>query len=448
MFDRLSGRLDAALKRVTRRGVVREPDVDEALREVRVALLEADVNFKVVKEFTAAIREAVLGGKVLESVTPGQLVIKIVHDELTRLLGSETVGLNRSTDGPTVVLVVGLQGSGKTTSAAKLALQLQKKGERPLLAAADTKRPAAVEQLVTLGEQIGVPIHRESRESKPEHIARNAVDKARAGGHSAVIIDTAGRLQIDDEMMDEIQRLAKGIKPHEVLFVADAMTGQEAVAMASEFNQRVPLTGLVLTKLDGDARGGAAFSIRSVTGIPIKFMSSTEKLDPLEVFHPDRLASRILGMGDVVTLVEQAQEVISEESAVRLEEKMRSASFGLDDFLEQLEQVKKMGPLSRVLEMVPGIGKLAQSSDVKDALEGDQMSRITAMILSMTPNERAHPELIDGSRRKRIAAGSGTTPRDVNQLLKQFRDMRKMMKAFAGGKFPDMPGQFGGIPGF
>ncbi|MDP7619467.1 MAG: signal recognition particle protein [Dehalococcoidia bacterium] len=448
MFDRLSERLDAALKRVTRRGVVREPDVDEALREVRRALLEADVNFRVVKEFTAAVREAALGEKVLQSVTPGQLVIKIVHDELTKLLGSESVDLTRSTDGPTVVLVVGLQGSGKTTSAAKLALQLQKRGEKPLLAAADTKRPAAVEQLVTLGDQIGVPIHREGSESKVEHIARNAVDKARTAGQSFVVIDTAGRLQIDGEMMDEIQRLSKRVKPHEVLFVADAMTGQEAVAVATEFNQRVPLTGLVLTKLDGDARGGAALSIRSVTGVPIKFMTSTEQLEPLEVFHPDRLASRILGMGDVVTLVEQAQEVIDEESALELEEKIRKASFGLDDFLEQLEQVKKMGPLSRVLDMVPGMGKLAQNRDVKDALEGDQMSRITAIILSMTPYERAHPELIDGSRRRRIAAGSGTTAQDVNQLLNQFREMREMMKALAGGKLPGMPGQFGGIPGF
>ncbi len=448
MFDRLSERLDAALKRVTRRGVVREPDVDEALREVRRALLEADVNFRVVKEFTAAVREAALGEKVLQSVTPGQLVIKIVHDELTKLLGSESVDLTRSTDGPTVVLVVGLQGSGKTTSAAKLALQLQKRGEKPLLAAADTKRPAAVEQLVTLGDQIGVPIHREGSESKVEHIARNAVDKARTAGQSFVVIDTAGRLQIDGEMMDEIRRLAKHVKPHEVLFVADAMNGQEAVAVATEFNQRVPLTGLVLTKLDGDARGGAALSIRSVTGVPIKFMTSTEKLEPLEVFHPDRLASRILGMGDVVTLVEQAQEVIDEESALELEEKIRKASFGLDDFLEQLEQVKKMGPLSRVLDMVPGMGKLAQNRDVKDALEGDQMSRITAIILSMTPYERAHPELIDGSRRRRIAAGSGTTAQDVNQLLNQFREMREMMKALAGGKLPGMPGQFGGIPGF
>ena len=447
MFDRLSERLDAALKQITRRGVVREPDVDEALREVRRALLEADVNFKVVKEFTASVREAALGEEVLESVTPGQLVIKIVHDELTRLLGSESAGLTRSSGGPTVVLVVGLQGSGKTTSAAKLALQLKKKGEKPLLAAADTKRPAAVEQLVTLGNQIDVATHREGPRSKAEHIARNAVNKAKTGGLSHVIVDSAGRMQVDDEMMREIQRVAKQTKPDEVLFVADAMTGQEAVAVAAEFNQRVPLTGLVLTKLDGDARGGAALSIRSVTGIPIKFITSTEKLEPLEVFHPDRLASRILGMGDVVTFVEQAQEVIDEQAAIKLEKKIRKASFGLDDFLEQLEQVRKMGPLSRVLDMVPGMGKLARNQDVADALEGNHMNQITAMILSMTPYERANPEIINGSRGRRIARGGGTTPRDVNQLVNQFREVRKMMKALAGGKLPGAAGPFGGFPG-
>ena len=447
MFDRLSERLDGALKRITRRGVVREPDVNEALREVRRALLEADVNFKVVKEFTASVREAALGKEVLESVTPGQLVIKIVHDELTRLLGSESAGLSKASGGPTVILVVGLQGSGKTTSAAKLALQLKKKGERPLLAAADTKRPAATEQLVTLGNQIDVATHREGPKSKAEHIARNAVDKAKAGGLSHVIVDSAGRLQIDDEMMSEIQRVAKQAKPDEVLFVADAMTGQEAVSVATKFNERVPLTGLVLAKLDGDARGGAALSIRSVTGVPIKFITATEKLEPLEVFHPDRLASRILGMGDVVTFVEQAQEIIDEQAAIKLEKKIRKASFGLDDFLEQLEQVKKMGPLSRVLDMMPGMGKLARNQEVADALEGDQMKRVAAIIQSMTPYERANPEVIDGSRRRRIARGSGTTPRDVNQLLNQFREVRKMMKALAGGKMPGMPGAFGGFPG-
>ncbi len=426
---------------------MRESDVNEALREVRRALLEADVNFKVVKEFTASVREAALGKEVLESVTPGQLVIKIVHDELTRLLGSESAGLARSSEAPTVVLVVGLQGSGKTTSAAKLALQLKKNGERPLLAAADTKRPAAMEQLVTLGNQIDVATHREGPKSKAEHIARNAVDKARAGGLSHVIVDSAGRLQIDDDMMGEIQRVARQTKPDEVLFVADAMIGQEAVAVAAEFDKRVPLTGLVLAKLDGDARGGAALSIRSVTGVPIKFTTATEKLEPLEVFHPDRLASRILGMGDVVTFVEQAQEIIDEQAAIKLEKKIRKASFGLDDFLEQLEQVKKMGPLSKVLDMMPGMGKLARNQEVADALEGDQMKRVAAIIQSMTPYERANPEIINGSRRRRIARGSGTSPRDVNQLLNQFREVRKMMKALAGGKMPGGMGAFGGFPG-
>jgi len=433
---------------MTRRGVVRESDVDEAMREVRRALLEADVNFKVVKEFTTRVREACLGQKVLESVTPGQLIIKLVQDELTNILGAESVALVRSTIGPTVVLVVGLQGSGKTTTAAKLALQLQNAGETPLLTTTDTKRPAAVDQLVTLAKKLEVPVHQEGQQSQVGHIARNAIDKATAAKQSFAIIDTAGRLQIDDEMMDEIQHLAQHVKPDEVLFVADAMTGQEAAAVATEFNLRVPLTGLVLTKLDGDARGGAALSIRSVTGIPIKFTSSTEKLEPLEIFHPDRLASRILGMGDVVTLVEQAQDVIDEEAALQLEKKFRKGSFGLDDFLEQLEQVKKMGPLSRVLDMIPGMSNLAHNQDVKNALEGDQMSRVTAIILSMTPQERTNPEVIDGSRRKRIAQGSGTTPREVNQLLNQFRDMRKMMKAISEGKLPNVPGQFGGLPGF
>lgn len=433
---------------MTRRGIVRESDVNEAMREVRRALLEADVNFKVVKQFTTRVQEACLGQKVLESVTPSQLIIKLVQDELTNILGSESVALVRSTIGPTVILVVGLQGSGKTTTAAKLALQLQNAGETPLLTTTDTKRPAAVDQLVTLASKLDVPVHQEGQQSQVEHVARNAIDKATAAGQSFAIIDTAGRLQIDDEMMDEIQHLAQHVKPDEVLFVADAMTGQEAVAVATEFNLRVPLTGLVLTKLDGDARGGAALSICSVTGIPIKFTSSTEKLEPLEIFHPDRLASRILGMGDVVTLVEQAQDIIDEEAALKLETKFRKASFGLDDFLEQLEQIKKMGPLSRMLDMIPGMSKLAHNQDVKNALEGDQMSRVAAIILSMTPHERTNPEVIDGSRRKRIAQGSGTTPQEVNQLLNQFRDMRKMMKAISEGKLPNAPGQFGGLPGF
>ena len=447
MFERLTERLDAALRKITKRGVIRESDVDEAMREVRRALLEADVNFKVVKDFTAAIRERTLGRDVVDSVTPGQLVTKIVHDELTALLGTGSADLAKTPDGPTVILMVGLQGSGKTTSAAKLALFLKKQGGDPLLAAADVKRPAAVDQLVTLGGQIDVDVYREGPKSKADHIARNAADKAKAAGHSAVIVDTAGRLQIDDEMMDEVALLAKRTKPHEILFVADAMTGQEAVAVATEFGARIELTGLVLTKLDGDARGGGALSIRSVTGVPIKFMSSTERIEPLEVFHPDRLASRILGMGDVVTLVEKAQEVIDVESAAAMEEKFRKATFGLDDFLDQLDQVKRMGPLSRVLEMVPGMGKLAQNQDIAEALQGNEMARVEAIIRSMTPEERSYPEIIDGSRRRRIAAGSGTQPRDVNQLLNQFRQMRKMMKAFASGKMPDVPGMFGGIPG-
>ncbi len=443
MFDRLTERLDAALKKMTGRGRIREADVDEAMREVRRALLEADVNFKVARSFIAAVRERAVGKEVLSSVTPAQQVVKIVHDELTELLGQETEGLAKASDGPTVIMVIGLQGSGKTTSAAKLALRLKKAGGTPLLAAADVKRPAAVEQLCTLGEQIEVPVHFEGAKSKPEHIARNALDKARKDKHSAVIVDTAGRIQLDDELMEEVRRMGKLTKPDEVLFVADAMTGQEAVNVAAEFHERVPLTGLILTKMDGDARGGAALSIRAVTGVPVKFLTQGEKVEPLEVFHPDRLASRILGMGDVVTLVEQAQEVIDEESAQRLEEKIRQASFDLNDFLEQFNQIKNMGSLSSMMSMVPGMGKLAKNPEVQEALTDKNIARTEAIILSMTPAERSRPELIDGSRRRRIAAGSGTEPSDVNQLLNQFKQMQKVMKMLSSGRMPNLPGMGG-----
>ena len=444
MFERLSERLDGILKRMTGRGVIREADVDEAMREVRRALLEADVNFKVVKEFTASLRERAIGREILESVAPAHLVIKIVHDELTKLLGSEAAALKRRRDGPTVVLMVGLQGSGKTTSAAKLALHLQKKGEKPLLAAADVKRPAAIEQLVILGRQIDVPVHHEGPGAKAEHIARNAVAKARDGGHTFAIVDTAGRLQIDEEMMDEVERVAKLTQPDEVLFVADAMTGQEAVNVALEFNRRAPLTGLILTKLDGDARGGAALAIRAVTGVPVKFSSATEKIEPLEVFHPERLASRILGMGDIVTLVEQAQEVMDERAALQLQEKFLKATFGLDDFLDQLNQVRKMGPLTKVLGMVPGMGKIVGDKEIAEALDGHRLARVEAIIMSMTREERSNPSMINGSRRRRIAAGSGTSTVEVNQLLKQFKQVQKMMKMLSSGR---LPGSLKGLPG-
>ena len=428
---------------MTGRGKIREADVDEAMREVRRALLEADVNFKVARTFIAAVRERAVGKEVLASVTPAQQVVKIVYDELTELLGHETAGLARADPAPTVIMVVGLQGSGKTTSAAKLALLLKKNGGTPLLAAADVKRPAGIAQLRTLGNQIDVPVHFESPKSKPEHIARNAVDKARRENHSVVVVDTAGRIQLDEELMEEVRRMGKLAKPDEVLFVADAMTGQEAVNVASEFNDRVPLTGLILTKMDGDARGGAALSIRAVTGVPVKFLTRSEKMEPLEVFHPDRLASRILGMGDVVTLVEQAQGVIDEETAQRLEEKIRQSSFDLNDFLEQFSQIKKMGSLSQMMSMVPGMGKLAKNPEVQEAMTDKNIARTEAIILSMTPAERTRPDLIDGSRRRRIATGSGTTPRDVNQLLNQFKQMQKVMKMLSSGRMPNLPGMGG-----
>ncbi len=443
MFERLTERLDTALKKMTGRGKIREADIDEAMREVRRALLEADVNFKVAREFSASVRDRALGKELLESVSPAQQVVKIVQDELTDLLGGDTVELARADADPTVIMVVGLHGSGKTTSAAKLALHLKKNGGRPLLAAADVKRPAAVAQLQTLGEQIEVPVHHESLKSLPEHIARNAVDKAKQGNHTAVIIDTAGRIQIDEEMMAEVERMGKLTKPHEVLLVADAMTGQEAVNVATAFNERVPLTGLILTKMDGDARGGGALSIRAVTGVPVKFLTQSEKMDPLEVFHPDRLASRILGMGDVVTLVEQAQEVIDEEAALRLEEKIRTATFDLNDFLEQFNQIRKMGSLSQIMGMIPGMGKMMKDPGVQDAMTEKNIARTEAIILSMTPLERSRPELIDGSRRRRIAAGSGSDPSDVNQLLNQFKQMQKMMKMLSSGQMPNLPGMGG-----
>jgi len=443
LFERLTERLDTALKKMVGRGKIRGSDIDDAMREVRRALLEADVNFKLAREFSASVRERAVGKEVLASVSPAQQVVKIVQDELTDLLGGDTVELAKADAPPTVIMVVGLQGSGKTTSAAKLALHLKKSGGRPLLAAADVKRPAAVAQLQTLGGQIEVPVHHESLKSLPEHIARNAVDKAKQGNHTAVIIDTAGRIQIDEEMMAEVERMGKLTKPHEVLLVADAMTGQEAVNVATAFNERVPLTGLILTKMDGDARGGAALSIRAVTGVPVKFLTQSEKVESLEVFHPDRLASRILGMGDVVTLVEQAQEVIDEEAARRLEEKIRQATFDLSDFLDQFNQIKKMGSLSQIMSMIPGMGKMMNDPDVQDAMTEKNIARTEAIILSMTPRERSLPELIDGSRRRRIAAGSGTEPRDVNQLLNQFKQMQKMMKMLSSGQMPNLPGMGG-----
>ncbi len=428
MFESLSDRLQATLTRLRGKGKLTEKDVDEAMREVRLALLEADVNFKVVKGFVARVRERAVGVEVLESLTPAQQVIKIVNDELISVLG-EAGKLDLGGTPPHVVMLVGLQGAGKTTAAAKLALHLRKQGQRPLLVAADVRRPAAIQQLITLGKQIDVPVHNEQGGAPPS-ICANAVKRAREGGHSVVILDTAGRLHIDEQMMTELVQIRQRVSPQEVLLVADAMTGQDAVRVAEEFHHKVGLTGLVLTKVDGDARGGAALSMRSVTGVPIKFLGVGEKLDALEPFYPDRLASRILGMGDVLSLIEKAQQSIDQREAQAMEKKLRTATFDLEDFVKQLQQVKKMGPLSQLLEMIPGMsGALRQLP--AEALDERKMRRVEAIIYSMTPQERHHPEIIDGSRRRRIARGSGVSPQEVNQLLNQFRQMQKMMKTIA-----------------
>lgn len=436
MFESLSDRLQATFNRLRGKGKLTESDVDAAMREVRLALLEADVNFKVVKQFVARVRERAVGVEVLESLTPAQQVIKIVNEELIAVLG-EPGRLDLNGSPPHVIMLVGLQGAGKTTAAAKLALLLRKQGQRPLLVAADVRRPAAIQQLITLGKQIDMPVYSEPGGSPP-NIAANALKQARDQGRSVVILDTAGRLHIDEEMMAEVVEVRRRTSPQEVLLVADAMTGQDAVRVAEEFNSKVGLTGLVLTKVDGDARGGAALSMRSVTGVPIKFLGVGEKLDALEPFHPDRLASRILGMGDVLSLIEKAQEAFDQKQAQALEKKLRTATFDLEDFLNQMQQIKKMGPLTQLLEMIPGMGSALKNVPAQ-ALDDKALKRVEAMIYSMTKEERRHPEIIDGSRRRRIARGSGVQPHDVNQLLNQFRQMQKMVKqmtAMKGGKLP------------
>ena len=433
MFDSLSEKLQNVFKNLRGKGKLSEKDVDEALRQVRLALLEADVNFKVVKQFVARIRERAVGSEVLESLSPAQQVIKIVNEELISLLG-EPGKLDLSKGSPTVVMLVGLQGSGKTTTAAKLAMHLRKHGQRPLMVAADVQRPAAVQQLVTLGKNLDIAVYNEPEGSPPD-ICAAAVKKARDTGSTVVILDTAGRLHIDEQMMDELVRIKQKVSPVEVLLVADAMTGQDAVRVAEDFNQRVGLTGLILTKVDGDARGGAALSMRMVTGVPIKFLGTGEKLDAMELFYPDRLSSRILGMGDVLTLIERAQANVDQSRAEELQKKLRTATFDLEDFLEQLQQIKKMGPLNQLIGMIPGMGGLSKQLS-SEALDDKQLKRVEAIIRSMTREERHDPDIIDGRRRRRIAAGSGTTTQDVNQLLNQFRQMRKMMKMVSGGKLP------------
>jgi signal recognition particle subunit SRP54 len=443
MFDSLSEKLQAVFDRLGRKGRLTEEDVELALREVRVALLEADVSLKVVRQFVAAVKEKAVGQDVLQSLTPAQTVIKLVHDQLVELLGTTPPRLTISSRPPTVVLLVGLQGAGKTTMAGKLAVQIRKMGHTPLLVAADPYRPAAVAQLQTLGKQIDVPVYHDPNKKPPE-LAQAAVKHAEQNGLSFVVVDTAGRLQINDELMRELEAITARVSPDETLLVADAMTGQEAVRVAEGFKEHVALTGVILTKLDGDARGGAALSLREVTGVPIKYIGTGEKLDALEQFHPDRLAQRILGMGDVMSLIERAQEHVDQEEAARMQSKVVKGEFDLQDFLDQMGQLRKMaggGGLTGLVEMLPGVGRaLKEARQAGQSVDDQQFKRIEAIIQSMTAEERRRPEILGGSRKKRIAAGSGTSAAEINQLLTQFRQMQAMMKQFTKG----MPGGGGG----
>jgi signal recognition particle subunit SRP54 len=432
MFEDLQDRLNNVFGQLTSRGHLSEADVDAALREVRVALLDADVNFKLVKGFVGRIRERAVGVELSKSITPGQQVVQIVHEELLATLG-EPAKLNLGGGSPHVIMMVGLQGSGKTTTSAKLALHLRKSKYSPLLVAADTRRPAAIEQLAILGRELDIPVHREDPATPPPQICANAINIAKANAYNVVILDTSGRLQIDEDLMEELHEIKRRTTPQEILLVADAMTGQEAVRVSKGFHEKVDVTGLILTKIDGDARGGAAISIRSVTGVPIKFLGTGEKPRDLEVFHPDRLASRILGMGDVLSLIEKAEEVLDEDVAERGAKRMMEGSFNLEDFLEQLQQIKRLGPLSKVMDMLPGMGQITKEVSFED-MEA-QLHKTQAIINSMTAKERRNPRVLNGSRKLRIAKGSGTAVPEVNQLLSQFRQMQKMMKQLKNPRF-------------
>lgn len=426
-FEGLADRLQSTIKKITGKGKVSEQDVKEMTREVRLALLEADVNFKVVKDLIARIKERAIGQEVMESLTPGQQVIKVVKDELTTLMGGEQSKIAVADRPPTVIMMVGLQGAGKTTTTGKLANLLRKKHNRtPLLVACDIYRPAAIKQLETLGEQLDMPVFSMGTEVKPVDIVTNAIEKAKEEHHDYVIIDTAGRLHVDTDLMEELQQIKTTVNPDEIFLVVDAMTGQDAVNVAESFNEQLDISGVVLTKLDGDTRGGAALSIKAVTDKPIKFAGMGEKLDQLEAFHPDRMASRILGMGDVLSLIEKAQTNVDEKQVKELEEKMRTMSFTFDDFLEQMGQVKQMGPLDDLMSMIPGANKMKGLKNAQ--LDDKQLSQVEAIIQSMTKKERQDPSIINGSRRKRIAKGSGTSVSQVNRLIKQFSEMKKMMK--------------------
>jgi signal recognition particle subunit SRP54 len=442
MFDDLTRRLNEAFKGLTSRGTLTEADVDAGLRQVRLALLEADVNFKVARDFVARVREQAVGESVLKSVTPGQQVVKIVHDELVELLGGENAGISYAAAAPTVLMTLGLQGSGKTTTAGKLAILIRKQGHRPLLVGADVHRPAARDQLEVLARQVDVAYF--SAQGAAEDIAAAGVEEARRLGLDVVIVDTAGRLQLDQQMLEEVRRIRERVKVTESLLVVDAMTGQEAVNVATTFEREVGVDGVVLTKMDGDARGGAALSLKQTVGKPIRYVGTGEKLSDLELFHPDRMASRILGMGDIVTLVERAQEVVDRDEAEAAAAKMLKGQFTLDDFVGQLRQVRKMGPMENIIGMLPGAGKL---KDMAGAMPSEQdVSHLEAIILSMTPEERRRPEIIDGRRKRRIARGSGREVHEVNQVLKGFEQMRTLMKQLRGGKMPKIPG-FPALPG-
>lgn len=428
-FESLANRLQATFDRLRGRGKVTESDVNEMMREVRLALLEADVNFKVVKDFVAKVKERAIGQEVLKSLSPGQQVIKVVNDELTELMGGTQSKIAHANRPPTVVMMVGLQGAGKTTTTGKLAKYLQKQNRRPLLVAGDIYRPAAIKQLEVLGEQLKVPVFTLGDQISPVDIAKQAIEHAKAQHNDYVIIDTAGRLHIDEKLMDELKDIRAAVSPDEILLVVDAMTGQDAVNVAESFNSQLELTGVVLTKLDGDTRGGAALSVKAVTGKPIKFAGMGEKLDALEPFHPERMASRILGMGDVLSLIEKAQEAVDHEKAKEMERKMRKAEFTFEDFLDQMAQVRKMGPLEDLLGMIPGMNKVKGMKDLK--VDEKAISRVEAIVKSMTTEEKQNPELLKNtSRKKRIAKGSGTSIQEVNRFIKQFEEMRKMMKQF------------------
>ena len=437
MFDALSDKLQGVFSGLKGRGKLTEADIDKAMRAIRLSLLEADVSLPVVKQLTTAIKERATGDEVMSSITPDQQVVKIVDEELTRLMGGANVSLAMAPNPPTVILMAGLQGSGKTTCTAKLARHLLNEGRAPLMVACDVHRPAAMDQLAVLGEQIGVPVHLEKGSTDPVKIAKDGIAAAKRSGRDVVIVDTAGRLTIDEEMMAELVAIRDTVKPTSVVLVVDAMTGQTAVEVATAFQEAVQFDGVVLSKLDGDARGGAALSVRSVTGKPILFVGTGEKVDALEPFHPDRMASRILGMGDVLSLIEKAQQTVDVDDAKRMEERLRGGNLTLDDFLEQLRQVRKMGPLGQVMGMIPGFSKAAKMKDVD--VDERRIDRIEAIISSMTMPERSRPDIINGSRRRRIATGSGTTVQEVNQLLAQFKQMQKLMKRMGKGGMPSLP---------